>query len=47
MTPQPAYKNDQGQYCREYQQQVTINGQEQQAYGRACRKPDGSWEIVS
>ena len=45
--PAPAYKDESGQYCREYQQKVTINGQEQQAYGRACRKPDGSWEIIS
>ena len=47
VTPEPAYKNTQGQYCREFQQKVTINGQQQDAYGTACRKPDGSWEIVS
>lgn len=32
-------------YCREYQTQVTIAGQPQNAYGTACRKPDGSWQI--
>ncbi|MFQ5468060.1 MAG: RT0821/Lpp0805 family surface protein [Kiloniellaceae bacterium] len=34
-----------GEYCREFQQTVTVGGQEQDAYGVACRKPDGSWEI--
>jgi surface antigen len=36
-----------GQYCREYQQTVVVAGKEQQAYGTACRQPDGSWKIVS
>jgi len=34
-----------GEYCREFQQQVTIGGKQEEAYGVACRKPDGSWEI--
>lgn len=36
-----------GQYCREYQQTVTIGGRTEQAYGTACRMPDGAWQIVS
>lgn len=36
-----------GNYCREYQQTVTIGGQTEQAYGTACRQPDGAWEIIS
>lgn len=36
----------QGNYCREFQETVTIGGQPQQAYGQACRQPDGSWKIV-
>jgi surface antigen len=36
-----------GQYCREYQQTVVIDGKSQSAYGTACRQPDGSWKIVS
>lgn len=46
-TPRPAYQNDSGQYCREYQQTVTIGGEVQNAYGKACRQPDGSWKIVN
>jgi len=34
-----------GEYCREFQQSVVIGGQTEQAYGVACRKPDGTWEI--
>ena len=33
-------------YCREYQERVKINGKWQQAYGHACRMPDGSWHIT-
>jgi surface antigen len=36
-----------GQPCREYQLTVTIDRQTEQAYGRACRKADGSWQIVN
>ncbi|HEY1719690.1 MAG TPA: RT0821/Lpp0805 family surface protein [Magnetospirillaceae bacterium] len=35
-----------GNYCREFQETVTIGGQPQQAYGQACRQPDGSWKVV-
>ena len=35
-----------GSYRREFQQTVTIGGQTEQAYGTACRQPDGSWQIV-
>ena len=35
-----------GEYCREFQQTVTVGGQTEQAYGTACRQPDGSWKIV-
>ena len=34
-----------GAYCREFQQTVVIGGRQEDAYGVACRQPDGSWEI--
>lgn len=46
ITPERTYKTAQGRYCREYQQRVYIGGEEHEAYGTACRQPDGSWEIV-
>ena len=36
-----------GQPCREYQHTVKIGGKTEQAYGRACREADGSWQIVN
>ncbi len=36
-----------GQYCREFQQHVVIQGQSQAAYVTACRQPDGTWKVES
>jgi len=47
VTPQSTYESTEGQYCREYQQTVTIGGKTETMYGTACRQPDGSWKIVS
>lgn len=46
ITPTKTYQVSSGQYCREYQQTVSVGGKTQQAYGTACRQPDGSWQIV-
>ena len=35
-----------GEYCREFQQTVSVGGRNQEAYGTACRQPDGTWQIV-
>lgn len=47
VTPTKTYQNRTGDYCREYTQTVVIGGEEQKAYGKACRKPDGHWVIVN
>ncbi|MBK8173894.1 MAG: hypothetical protein IPK66_00900 [Rhodospirillales bacterium] len=47
ITPIKTYQSSSGEYCREYQQTVTIGGQPQKSYGTACRQPDGSWKITS
>jgi surface antigen len=47
VTPQPAYQTASGQYCREFSQTVTVGGKTEEAYGTACRQPDGTWKIVS
>ncbi len=47
ITPQPAYTNKTDQYCREYQQTVTVGGKTETAYGTACRQPDGTWKIAN
>ena len=47
ITPTATYQSAGGEYCREYQQTVTVGGELQEAYGTACRQPDGSWKLVN
>ena len=47
ITPTRTFQKTDGQYCREYQQTITVGGQLEEAYGTACRQPDGTWQIVS
>ena len=44
---QPAYRGASGRYCREFQQTVVIDDEAHNAYGTACRQPDGNWKIVN
>jgi surface antigen len=39
--------SQEGEYCREFQSQITVGGKVQDAYGTACQKTDGSWQIIS
>ncbi|MCH2393856.1 RT0821/Lpp0805 family surface protein [Oceanibaculum sp.] len=36
-----------GEYCREYQTTVYVDGKSQNAHGVACRQADGSWKMVN
>lgn len=45
VTPRRTWEEE-GRYCREYTTTVRIDGKPQQAWGTACRQPDGSWERV-
>lgn len=47
VTPTRTYQRADGTYCREFQQTVYVGGQMEEAYGTACRQPDGTWRIVS
>jgi surface antigen len=47
VTPTHTYRASDGRYCREFTQTVEINGETQQAYGTACRQPDGTWQLTS
>ena len=44
VTPTRTYQSGNG-YCREFQNTVTIDGKKENAYGTACRQPDGSWKV--
>ena len=47
VTPTQTYQRNDGAYCRESTQTATVGGSTEEAYGTACRQPDGSWQIVS
>ena len=47
VTPTREGTSESGRYCREFQTAVKIDGNNENAYGTACRQPDGSWEIVN
>jgi surface antigen len=40
------YDEDAQTYCREYTQNVDINGGVEERYGTACLQPDGSWRVA-
>ena len=35
-----------GEYCREFDQRVNINGRSETSYGVACRNNAGVWRVV-
>lgn len=35
-----------GAYCREFQNTIIVGGRQEQAFGTACRQPDGSWKVL-
>jgi surface antigen len=47
VTPRREGTDTAGNYCREYQQTITVAGKTEQAYGTACRQPDGTWKVVN
>ena len=47
VTPTSTYQAPNGQYCREFTQSINVGGKAQKGYGKACRQPDGTWQVVS
>ncbi len=46
VTPTRDGTSSKGEYCREYQKIITIDGETQEAYGVACLQPNGDWRMV-
>ena len=46
VTPTQTYQKAGGDYCRQFEQTIYVNGKEETATGRACHQPDGTWKIV-
>ncbi len=47
ITPTRTFQLADGQFCREFQQTVTVGGRTESAFGTACRRPDGTWQVVN
>jgi surface antigen len=45
--PQNTYQTSGGQYCREYQTTIIVDGRPETGRGTACRMPDGTWRVNS
>lgn len=45
-TPTKYYQSASGQDCREFEQTITVDGLTERAMGRACRQPNGTWQVV-
>jgi len=46
VTPVSTFQKESGQYCREFVTRVEVGGKTEEAFGTACRMPDGSWKIL-
>jgi surface antigen len=45
--PTNTYQGPSGDWCRQYQTSIVVEGRAQTGTGTACRQPDGTWQIVS
>jgi surface antigen len=41
------YYQERGRRCATYTQEIWVHGRPETARGRACRQPDGTWQMVS
>lgn len=41
------YDRNSGSFCREYEQEIFVDGQKATGTGIACQQPDGRWEIMN
>jgi len=45
-TPTRTYQSSDRQNCREFETTIYVDGKQETGTGRACRSPDGTWQIV-
>ena len=46
ITPKPAVRSAGGEYCRDYEHEIKVDGRTEVVQGTACRKPDGTWRVI-
>ena len=44
--PLATWQTPQGAHCREFTHTIFVGSHPEKAYGRACRQPDGTWQVV-
>ena len=47
VTPKNVIKKSSGEYCREYEHEIKVDGRIEVAQGTACRQQDGSWRVIN
>ena len=47
VTPKPAVQLASGEFCREYQHEIVVDGRSEIAKGTACRQPNGKWRVIN
>ncbi|MCB2081348.1 MAG: glycine zipper 2TM domain-containing protein [Rickettsiales bacterium] len=47
ITPVRTFQTQEGRYCREYTQTISVGGRSEEGHGTACREPDGTWKIIN
>ena len=47
VTPKRDFTNESGNFCREFEQTLSHQGQQVEKTGTACRQADGSWILKS
>jgi len=46
VTPRREGTSSAGRYCREYEQEITVDGRRETAVGTACQNANGTWEVI-
>ncbi|MFQ5764287.1 MAG: RT0821/Lpp0805 family surface protein [Rhodospirillales bacterium] len=46
VTPVRTYRASDGRDCRDFETTIYVDGKQETGSGRACRRPDGTWQIV-
>ena len=46
ITPTKTYQTEDKTYCREFTQTINVGGKSEEAFGTACRQPDGTWKLL-
>ena len=47
VTPKPAVQLASGEFCREYEHEIVVEGRSEIAKGTACRQPNGKWRVIN